>query len=173
MRDGDFRVAQLAKYYLAILKGELAASAISAGAMTEDVFEDSAEQLCDLAQTALAAVTSVRAAYQGGDFSRLYELGTGAAHTFWTIIVQYVKLVASAAADPRLPQGEIELWEGVPTGTAEALRELAACVRRMWTGYPAWTDEYDAALAGAWDKLAKAHGYEFYTNAEADGLRLH
>ena len=170
---GDFRVAQLAKYYLVILKGELAASALSAGAMTEDVFEDSATQLRDLARTALAAVNTLREAYQGGDESKLYDLGVGAAHTFWTIAVQYVKLVASAAANPDLPQGEIELWDGAPEGAHEALRRLAGLVRLMWAGYPDWTDEHDSALQETWDRLAKAHGYEFYSAAEADGLRLH
>lgn len=170
--EGPFRIGEYADYYGSIMMGEVAACALSAGAMTEAVYDLEATQWRELAEQALAAVTAVRIAYQGGAAAKLGQLQTHAAHAFWTICVQYAKLIASAAANPALPQSEPEMWAGAPAGARAALADLAAQVRRMWAAYPNWNEEFSAAFFRAWDALAQTHGYEFYGAVAEDGLHL-
>lgn len=173
IREGTFRIHQIAKYYGSILLSEVAACVHSAAAMTERTHQREIVRWQDEAEKILKGTTEQWRAYQR-DNNLLRELAFYAAQSFWVIILQYAKLIGTGIGNTELSATGVPWYrtDDQITAITAIFAEVKSVVEEIWVSYPAWAEEIADSLFHLWLRLAEAHGYRFVHQPKGDALYL-
>lgn len=168
--NGEFRIHQIAKYYIPIMLSELAACVHSSSAMTAQVFKREVIQWQKDVRTHIQETTNKWRSYQENN-DLLKDLAFSAAQSFWVVTLQFAKLIGSQIGNPDLSSEAIS-WFRDSGPIPKILSEIEEAVKKIWLSYPAWTEDNAEPLLQLWHKLALANGYKFVHSPEGDAVYL-
>jgi hypothetical protein len=154
-------------YNIDILLSDFAACVHSSKWMSEDAasFEinSSRENLARIYEE----VKGVRTKYINRKVT-LYDVALHAAHFFWIILIQHIKLIG-------IIQGrglfDIYVQNLCPNDKAEdVINNLQDTALMVWEDYPDWTEAHKKQFLNLWFSLAEKYGYFFSSEIGGDKL---
>lgn len=168
--SGEFKIQSVAAYYHYILLSEFAACAHSSNALDADTLTWERDHT-DIIPNVLMTIREKRRTY-AEEVNGLSDLAFMASGAFWTMLIQFGKLVGSRLAHPELRTQVPEAWLTNGRIAEDLFVREGRILEERWRSYPAWDDETPSELFELWRLLVENQGYCFEETANGDSLSL-
>lgn len=165
----SFRIRKVCNYYRSILLGEFAASFHSGKFMTKTLFGREYNNIKIMIENKLTYISKLKQKYLK-DHSKLYELAFLVSGFFWTILIQYSKLIGVKLNNNELRNLSVQLWNEVTNETNIIMEDYCSLLFDVAQLYPCWDSDYCCNIDEIWNLLALSFDYKFVQNEHGDAL---
>jgi hypothetical protein len=167
--SGMFKIRYIAERYTDNVSAEIMACYFSAPACDQQVFDMENDSTSETISEILDDVNKSAIEYDH-DVQNLRKIAFQAAQGFWTIMLQYAKLIALIIGNPHLER-RLAVWNTSDDATKSLMVDYVSVVNDLIAGYPKPPESVKERIFEIWKKLALIHGYDFReSSTSGDGI---